>query len=424
MVVNSIKCRVDNNIASTGQGQRVDVSFCSQSSVLCMGTEQLLLPDCSSSSVTSESEISLPVLEQMALPAQTEDKSFLSDSDDSYHLLSHLLQPVKLSVDDVPPPSGSHPAVCKWSGPGLFSQAQVLASAGPQREPGPCYDPFEVVRLATHVESFGCPNFEGARVEVRSHLNVPALEFLLTDYDDKWVVRGSKYGWPLSRDKNWPLSGKIWPNHGSALRNLDKVKTFIDNEVKLGAVYCLGHVPVELPPPLSTIPLLTVPKAPDPGAVRVCGDCSYPPGMSLNDGVQLNEYCGEPYRCKLPTIWDFIHSILEIGVEDVVVAKLDQSRGYRQIPIDPGDWSKQIFHLPDCGFLLDMRGIFGARLCGYFMQRENQGLGWATMATSVVVDEDEISKSTNVDKSENRSVTTYIDDSLTATHRACARSVW
>ena len=76
---------------------------------------------------------------------------------------------------------------------------------------------------------------------------------------------------------------------------------------------------------------------PDPEAVRVCGDCSFPAGLSLNDGIRVDQYCGEDYRCRLPTIWDFVATLREIGLSDVYVAKSDLSRGYRQIPIDPRD---------------------------------------------------------------------------------------
>ena len=101
-----------------------------------------------------------------------------------------------------------------------------------------------------------------------------------------------------------------------------------------------------MPPLTSTILLLCVPKPPSLSKIRVCGDMSFPPGLSVNDGIPVDQY-EEAYRCRLPSFWDFIAQIREIGLENAVIAKADFSRGYRQLPIDPSDWLLQMFHLPD-----------------------------------------------------------------------------
>ena len=84
-----------------------------------------------------------------------------------------------------------------------------------------------------------------------------------------------------------------------------------------------------------------------------------PPGHSINDGIASDTYEGENYHCRLPTIWDYVAQIRKVGVADAVMAKADFSRGYRQIPTDPGDWLLQMFHLPRSGFYMDTREIFG-----------------------------------------------------------------
>ena len=211
-----------------------------------------------------------------------------------------------------------------------------------------------------------------------------------------------------------------WDNHSSEVRNTSRVVAWINKEVKLGAIFCLGKCPYLIQPPVSTIPLLTVPKPPDPLAVRVCGDCSYPQGFSHNDGIPVDSYCGEDYRCRLPTIWDFLATVRNIGLKDVMLAKADQSRGYRQIPIDPYDWPLQLYNISPYGYFLDSRGIFGSRPCGSFMQRSNQALGWTIVNTKVDVTCSEPGNT----KSTIRSISTYIDDSLIAAHRSIMTSVW
>ena len=348
------------------------------------------------------------------------------DEDDSYHLLSCLICPVVLEdVELADQGDEGHPAVVSAVNvAGKFSLGQIQESAGPVPPVGPLYTPEQAVGLANLVSSSGYHNYNGFRIPVRSHLNLPTWEFVLRDYEDEWVLRGSVYGWPLSRDRRHPISGVTWPNHSSAVRDLAKVKAWIEKEERLGAMVRLGPSLLRLRPPLSTIPLLTVPKPPDPTAVRVCGDCSYPSGFSHNDGIRSDSYCGEVYKLKLPTIWEFIASLRKIGLDDVMVAKADQSRGYRQIPVDPGDWLLQLFNVKGFGYLMDTRGIFGSRPCGMFMQRSNQAIAWTIVNTSVVVDGVEDLDAEIQSSSSMRCITTYIDDSLVAAHRACMSSVW
>ena len=149
---------------------------------------------------------------------------------------------------------------------------------------------------------------------------------------------------------------------------------------------------------------------------------SFPPGFSVNDGIPVDMYEGDIYRCCLPSIWDFVAHIRHIGIKDAVIAKADFSRGYRQIPVDPADWVKQMFHIPSKGFFMDTRAIFGGRPCSLMMQRTHQALAWAGTNTDVQVDDEELSTSVNKDLSLYRACTPYIDDSLQAAHKACAKS--
>ena len=68
-----------------------------------------------------------------------------------------------------------------------------------------------------------------------------------------------------------------------------------------------------------------VPKPPDPNAIRVCGDCYFPPGQAHNDGIPVDSYCGDPYKLRIPSIWDYVATLRDIGIENVMLAKADLS---------------------------------------------------------------------------------------------------
>ena len=151
---------------------------------------------------------------------------------------------------------------------------------------------------------------------------------------------------------------------------------------------------------------------------------SYPPGLCVNDGIPTDAYEGQPYKCRLPSIWDFVAQIKVIGVKDAVLAKADFSRAYRQIPIDPADWTKQMFHIPEHGYFMDSRAIFGGRPCSLMMQRTHQALAWVAVNTTVVIDKQELANSSNPNLASTRACAPYIDDSLHVAHKACSQSSW
>ena len=100
---------------------------------------------------------------------------------------------------------------------------------------------------------------------------------------------------------------------------------------------------------------------------------------------------GVEAKLRLPTIWDFLVHVAEIGADNCLLGKVDWSRGYRQIPIDPRDTLRQIFRLPQSGFLLDSKGVFGVKSMAAIQQRTHQGVLAATHKLTVVLDPDILS---------------------------------
>ena len=129
------------------------------------------------------------------------------------------------------------------------------------------------------------------QIPIHSHLNFAAFEILFQDYADYWVLKGAKFGLPLSRDQALPLSGVTWPNHSSCNKHLSQVDTFFAEEVSHGTVFPLGLAPAAILPPISTIPLLCVPKAPSVTKIQVCGDNF----SSVNNLIQIDNTLNEHF---------------------------------------------------------------------------------------------------------------------------------
>ena len=227
-----------------------------------------------------------------------------------------------------------------------------------------------------------------------------------------------------------PSSNQFWPNHGSAVRFGAEVNSYFTKEVEFGAIFPLGHDPAILPPGSSNIPLLTVPK--DVTKRRICGDASYPAGVSLNDSISEELCLGSDDKLRLPSIWDLLAHIPVIGPDNALLAKVDWARGYRQIPIDPGDSLRQLFWLPQAGFMIDAKGIFGVKSMAAVQQHLHQAvLAVAHQLQVKPLGQDQpapephqLQTSGEPDQSAYRATLPYIDDGLLVMHKAVAEAFW
>ena len=296
----------------------------------------------------------------------------------------------------------------------------------------PEYTPAGYLALALQVRDSGVPNAEGLKIPVKSHLNIAAWKELLTEDLHHWAVDGVTFGFKLGIDSTLPSSAQFWPNHGSCDRFPAEVNQFITSEVAFGAMYPLGHDPSVLPPGSANIPLLTVPK--DGSKRRICGDASFPAGSSLNDSIVESLCTGSDDRLRLPSVWDLLAHIPVIGLENVMLAKVDWARGYRQIPIDPADSLRQLFWLPQVGFVIDSKGIFGVKTMAPIQQHLHQ----AVLAAAHKLEVDLAPPSAppapsppqsgapvvSSEKSAYRCTLPYIDGGLMVLHRDVAASFW
>ena len=95
----------------------------------------------------------------------------------------------------------------------------------------------------------------------------------------------------------------------------------------------------------------------DENTRRVIVDLSYGGNEAVNSHTELGSYEGTPCVVTLPTIVHVLHQVLKS--EDPYLIKVDISRAFRNIRIDPGDAMKcGVQH--QGGYYVDKSLVFGA----------------------------------------------------------------
>ena len=182
----------------------------------------------------------------------------------------------------------------------------------------------------------GYPNRWGARRPVDTKWNLDRFAELLTEYKDNEVVEGMRYGWPTGRLPTLPDPGLSYRNHKGATEYPQALEKYIDKEKKHGAV--MGPYPrIPFQSKVVISPLSTRPKK-DSEDRRIILDQSFPIGQAVNDGIIKDNYMGLPAKLNFPKVDDFAFRIYTLG-KNCMMFKVDLSRYFRQLPLDPGDYS-------------------------------------------------------------------------------------
>ena len=211
---------------------------------------------------------------------------------------------------------------------GVISLSTMRKYEGPETKNQPICDPLELHKF---VKRFGCPNFLGAHVPVVSNLNMDSWKFHLRDYWDTQLLDLLEFGFPLDFDTTTELISTE-ENHTSAKQFSSHVQTYIEEELKHGAI--LGpfkHKPI----PLHISPFMTRDK-PDSVTRRTIVDLSWPKGQSVNAGVQKDKYLGSDFILIYPSVDDIVKRLIELGPGSLL-CKVDISRAFRHLKVDPGD---------------------------------------------------------------------------------------
>ena len=182
----------------------------------------------------------------------------------------------------------------------------------------------------------GYPNRWGARKVVQSKWNLELFETLLKDCHDNEVVEWIRYGWPTGWLPSLPAPQWATQNHKGATEYPCHLKAYIKKEQSYGAV--MGpYKKVPFKDKTGISPLSTQPKKGSTDR-RVTLDLSFPIGGAVNDGIAKDTYMGLPAKLTFPRTDDFTLRIYQLGT-GCYMFKVDLSRYFRQIPLDPGDYS-------------------------------------------------------------------------------------
>ena len=204
-------------------------------------------------------------------------------------------------------------------------------------------------------------NFQNAQVLLPSKFNLKLWEKELQNYWDRQLLYLLRYGFPLDVKPDAPLISTL-ENHSSAIKNCSDVQEYLEEEMAHGAI--LGPFK-SLPIRAHVSPFLTRPK-PDSHRNRVIVDLSFPSGAAVNSFVQKDVYLDTPFLLTLPTVDHIAKKIISLG-KGSHIFKIDVSRAFRHIKIDPKDYV--YLGLKNGDYFLDSSLPFGFRHGTNFFQR-------------------------------------------------------
>ena len=192
------------------------------------------------------------------------------------------------------------------------------------------------------VRKTGKPNFLGARIPVTSQLKVEVWQDLLKDYWDQQLLQLLRFSFSLDFNRNCPLENAIG-NHASATQFPGDVDAYIEEESKYGAL--LGPFK-ENPIAHSHVSPFMTRNKPNSDRRRVIIDLSWPHGASVNSGIDKDTYLDSAFTLTFPTV-DHITSELKRLGRGTLLYKIDVSRAFRHVRIDPGDYDLLGLHWRD-----------------------------------------------------------------------------
>ena len=192
------------------------------------------------------------------------------------------------------------------------------------------------IRKHQEVHDRGYPNRWGARRPVKMKWNLDKFEELLAEYEDKDVVEWIRYGWPTGRLPTLPDPAISNVNHKGATDHPQALRNYISKELKHEAVVGpFDRIPFQTKVGIS--PLSSRPKKESDDRYIIL-DLSFPIGKAVNDGIIKDDYMGFPAKLTFPKVDDFALRIYTLG-KGCMMFKIDLSRYFRQLPLDPGDYS-------------------------------------------------------------------------------------
>ena len=192
------------------------------------------------------------------------------------------------------------------------------------------HNPQEYLQAVTDILSSGRCNHAGERIRLPSAFNWDYLEQEMLSYHDKRLLDYLQFGFPLGLMRGVKITSNAINNHQSAIDFPVEVEEYISTERKHGAL--LGPFDNPPHPEFTWSPLMTRPKG---SGRRVILDLSYG-DYSVNHATNKELYDDSPFQLTLPSLDHLLPALQQFG-QDARLFKVDISRAFRNVPVDPGD---------------------------------------------------------------------------------------
>ena len=189
----------------------------------------------------------------------------------------------------------------------------------------------DILQTHTLVKASKLPNCMGCRIPVNLGLNIPKWRHYLANYWDQQLCDLLEYGFPLDFDRDCPLNS-VEENQTSANDNTGHIAKFLQEELQYQAILGpFNNKPIDM----HISPLLVRDKQ-NSNAKRTIMDLSWSKGASVNNGVAKDVYLSTHYELKFPSVDLIMNSLRNLG-PSAQMFKIDISRAFRHIKVDPGD---------------------------------------------------------------------------------------
>ena len=213
------------------------------------------------------------------------------------------------------------------------------------------------IQLYHYVKSFKRPNFLGARVQINFDMNLDLVDRLAESYWDWQLPLFLRYGFPMDfRGSHLDLrdGGSC---HPSARQYPEHVEAYINDELEHGAI-CGPFTDKPFGDETHVSPFITRHK-PDSDKRRVIIDLSWPQSASVNYFTKSNEYLGTAFKLNYPSVDNYVDRLTSLG-KGCHMLKVDLSRAFRQLKVDPADYPLLCLKWQDA-YYLDRAYAFGHR---------------------------------------------------------------
>ena len=168
-----------------------------------------------------------------------------------------------------------------------------------------------------------------------------------------------EFGFPLDFNRNCPLRCDN-KNHSSATEYPNDVEAYIKEESDYQAI--LGPFPKNPIPGGHCSPFMTRSK-PNSDRRRVIVDLSWPVGESVNAGIDKNMYLGSQFDLNFPSVDHITEEAKRIG-RGALLYKVDVSRAFRHVKVDPGDYDLLVLQWYGGGPRWESGNTLASHLCG------------------------------------------------------------